>query len=235
MKWIIYQTICLVNKKIYIGYHKTEDPDIFDGYLGCGVYIQRPSSYKKRETPFQCAVEKYGPDQFWRSTIAIFETEEEAQKLEQILVNDEFIRRENTYNVKLGGEGGCPEGWSVKIYMYDLDGNFVQEFNSAFDCNKSFDSKAPNGSAVLKAIRTGQTLHGYQFSKEKVPFMKKWTPIKGSHNFKRKVGKYDENMNLIKVYESTLAAKKDGFQNVSKALKYPERKCKGYFFRYIDD
>lgn len=235
MKWIIYQTICLVNKKIYIGYHKTEDPDVFDGYLGCGVYTQRPSSYKKRETPFQCAVEKYGPDQFWRSTIAIFETEEEAQKLEQILVNDEFIRREDTYNVKLGGEGGCPDGWSIKVYMYNLEGVFVQEFESAFDCNKSFDPKAPNGSAVLKAIRTGQTLHGYQFSKEKVPFMKKWTPTKGSHNFKRKVGKYDENMILIKVYESTLSAKKDGFQNVSKALRYPERKCKGYFFRYIDD
>ena len=42
-------------------------------------------------------------------------------------------------------------------------------------------------------------------------------------------------MNLLKVYESTLSARKDGFQNVSKALKYPDRKCKGYFFRYIDD
>ena len=42
-------------------------------------------------------------------------------------------------------------------------------------------------------------------------------------------------MNLIKVYESTLSAKKDGFQNVSKALRCSKRKCKGYFFRYIDD
>lgn len=43
------------------------------------------------------------------------------------------------------------------------------------------------------------------------------------------------NMNLVKIYESTLAAKKDGYQNVAKALKYPERKCKDYYFRYIDD
>lgn len=119
--------------------------------------------------------------------------------------------------------------------MYDLEGNFVQEFESAFECNKSFDSKAPNGSAVLKAMRTGQILHGYQFSREKVPFMKKWIPTNGSHNFKKRVGKYDENMNLVEIYESTLAAKKAGFQNVCKALKFPERKCKGYFFRYIDD
>ena len=56
--------------------------------------------------------------------------------------------------------------------MYDLQGNFVQEFKSAFDCNRFFDKNAVNGSAVLKAIRLGQTLHGFQFSREKLPFMK---------------------------------------------------------------
>jgi len=235
MKWILYQTLCLVNKKLYVGYHVTEDPNVFDGYLGCGVYVQRPSSYKKRETPFQCAVEKYGPDKFWRSTLAIVDTKEEVAKLEALIVNEDFIRREDTYNIKLGDEGGCPDGWGVNIYMYNLEGEFVKEFNSALECNRSFDENASNGSAVLKAIRTGQTLHGYQFSREKVPFMKKWEAKKGSHNFKRKVGKYDMNMNLVKIYESTLAAKKDGYQNVAKALKYPERKCKDYYFRYIDD
>lgn len=234
MKWILYQTLCLVTKKIYVGYHKTENPTVFDGYLGCGVYIQRPSSYKKRETPFQCAVEKYGPDQFWRSILAIVETEEEVKQLEKIIVNEAFIRRSDTYNIKLGGEGGCPDNWGITVYMYDIEGNFVKEFESAFDCYKSLNPSATNGSAVLKAIRTGQTLHGFQFSKEKLPFMKKWEAKKGSHNFKRKVAKYDENMNLLKVYESTLAAKKDGYQNVAKALKYPERKCKNCFFRYIE-
>jgi hypothetical protein len=65
--------------------------------------------------------------------------------------------------------------------------------------------------------------------------MKKWEASLGSHSFKKRVGRYDDNMNLIEVYESTLAAKKDGYQNVSKALKYPERKCKNYFFRYMKD
>lgn len=81
--------------------------------------------------------------------------------------------------------------------MYDLEGNFVREFKSAMDCNRYFDENAINGSAVLKAIRTGQTLHGYQFSKEKLPYMKKFEVKKGSHNFKRKVGRYDEKGNLL--------------------------------------
>ena len=52
MKYIVYQTVCKTNKKIYIGVHSTENPDIFDGYLGCGVYIYRPSSYQNANTPF---------------------------------------------------------------------------------------------------------------------------------------------------------------------------------------
>ena len=47
MKYIVYQTINKINNKIYIGVHKTENPDIFDGYLGCGAYANVPSTYNK--------------------------------------------------------------------------------------------------------------------------------------------------------------------------------------------
>lgn len=40
MKYIVYKTTCLVNSKIYIGYHQTSNPEVFDGYLGCGLYKQ---------------------------------------------------------------------------------------------------------------------------------------------------------------------------------------------------
>ena len=36
MKYIVYQTTNLINNKIYIGVHKTVNPDIFDGYIGNG-------------------------------------------------------------------------------------------------------------------------------------------------------------------------------------------------------
>lgn len=35
MKYIVYKTTCLKNNKIYIGQHKTEDPEIFDNYNLC--------------------------------------------------------------------------------------------------------------------------------------------------------------------------------------------------------
>ena len=39
MKYIVYKTTCLINNKIYIGVHQTENPEIFDGYLGRGYFI----------------------------------------------------------------------------------------------------------------------------------------------------------------------------------------------------
>ena len=35
MKYIVYQTINKINNKIYIEVHKTENPEVFDGYLEC--------------------------------------------------------------------------------------------------------------------------------------------------------------------------------------------------------
>ena len=78
MKYIVYLTVCTENNKIYVGVHKTENPDIFDGYLGCGVYTSNPTSYKKSKTPFQYAVNKYGVDKFRRITLKIFDTAEDA-------------------------------------------------------------------------------------------------------------------------------------------------------------
>lgn len=33
MKYIVYRTTCLINNKIYVGVHHTDDPNIFDGYM----------------------------------------------------------------------------------------------------------------------------------------------------------------------------------------------------------
>ena len=57
MKYIVYLTKNKLEKvnginRIYIGVHATENPAIFDGYIGCGVYINQPSTYINPKTPF---------------------------------------------------------------------------------------------------------------------------------------------------------------------------------------
>ena len=135
-KYIVYQTTNVVNNKIYIGVHKTINPNIFDGYLGCGVKINDTSTYEHAKTAFQYAVKKYGPKNFKRQTLAIFDTEIEAYKLEELLVTEEFLSRNDVYNMVLGGFSGMYSSEKIKIHLYDKRGHFITTFTSQTDAAK---------------------------------------------------------------------------------------------------
>lgn len=129
MKYIVYCTTNLVNKKIYIGVHLCKS-EKFDGYLGCGVYESRPSTYNKPKTAFQYAVQKYGPSNFKRITIKEYDNSEDAFFLESELVNPTFLKRKDVYNQVIGGLGGDLANLSIPCYQYDLNGNYLREFKS---------------------------------------------------------------------------------------------------------
>lgn len=134
-KFIVYCTTCTENNKIYIGVHKC-NPNIFDGYIGCGVYIKQPHTYNQSKTRFQAAVQKYGIKCFERKTIAIFDNEEDAYLMEADIVNEKFLSRNDVYNMILGGQGG-DRGINAKpCYQYDLNGNFIKEFSNRQDASR---------------------------------------------------------------------------------------------------
>lgn len=137
MKYIIYITTNQINKKIYIGIHKTDTPYLFDNYLGCGVYVNSPKSYMNGGTLFQNAVKKYGPKQFKRKTLKVFDTLEDALLFEADLVNEEFIKRTDTYNMILGG--GYPPDLSKVVYQFDLNGNLIKEWKNQIEITKYYN------------------------------------------------------------------------------------------------
>lgn len=132
-KYIVYETMNLINNKIYVGVHSTKDPLVFDGYLGCGVINTQPYTYQHAKTAFQHAVKKHGPKNFIRKTIAIFDTMEEAFLLEEDIINESFLARDDVYNMVLGGTRGLFNTLQIKVFKYDLQGNFICEYKSYAD------------------------------------------------------------------------------------------------------
>ena len=128
-KWIVYLTTNVVNQKIYVGVHKTINPDKFDGYIGNGIYVNKPVTYEHSKTIFQRAVKKYGPKNFVRKTLAVFDNEDEAYLLEEEIVNEEFLSRDDVYNMVLGGGGGVLFT-GIPCHKYSLDGKYIESYKS---------------------------------------------------------------------------------------------------------
>lgn len=88
--FIVYRTTNLCNNKIYIGAHKTFD--LNDRYLGTNKILKS-------------AIKKYGRENFEREVLFIFDNETEMFQKEAELVDSEFIKRKDTYNIVEGGRG----------------------------------------------------------------------------------------------------------------------------------
>lgn len=161
-KYIVYVTKNTVNGVEYIGVHKTINPEVFDGYIGCGVYNNRPSSYNNPVTPFQHAVKKYGPSKFIRSIIKVFDNKEDAYKLEGELVTWDVVYSDRYYNAIIGGIMTDYE-WEV-IYQYNLDGSFLKEWEP--------EAAAEFYSTTLWALATASKHKhrnsGFYWSREKI-------------------------------------------------------------------
>lgn len=161
MKYIVYQTTNKINNKIYIGVHKTETPEIFDGYIGCGAYINKPSSYNKGKTHLHNALLKYGVSNFYRTTLKTFDSIDEALYLEEQLVNEDFIKRTDTYNMTIGG--GMPPSSCKKVYQFDLDGNLIQEWDSIIWIIETYDC---NHDRILMCVRDKRSFDNCYWSYE---------------------------------------------------------------------
>ena len=164
-KYIVYETTNLVNGKIYVGLHKTENPDIFDKYLGNGVISTQPYTYMYAKTAFQYAVKKYGPENFRRKTLAVFDTIEEASDLEEQIVNEKFLEREDVYNMVLGGLGGYFISNRVKVYQYDENGNYINEYESFADAALQLNC---DYTLISYAVRKKAKAKGYFWNTDKV-------------------------------------------------------------------
>ena len=91
MFYYLYQIKNNINGKIYVGVHKTKNMD--DGYMGSGKNIT-------------AAIKKHGIENFTKTILKTFDTQESMFAYESHIVNEDFLLRGDVYNIRTGGNGG---------------------------------------------------------------------------------------------------------------------------------
>lgn len=187
MYYYIYRITNTDNNKIYIGVHKTHN--LNDGYMGSGKIIRN-------------AIEKYGIDNFKKDILEFFETYEEALQKEKEIVTDEFLLREDTYNLRRGGTGGFDY-----INKNDLNGN-------------------------KKNPKYGKTNHFYGKShskevKEKLANLakKQWTGVPKTEEHKQKIKQSNTGKIFTEERKRNISNSKKGKPSWNKGIPAERWKC----------
>lgn len=118
----VYQTTNLINGKIYIGQHSTNNLD--DGYKGSGTLISK-------------ALKKYGKENFNFQIIEFSDSREYLDNLEKKIINDlNSLNNAIGYNIHQGGLGGSSY---KKINQYDLNGSFIRTWDAIILASQELD------------------------------------------------------------------------------------------------
>ena len=83
-----------IKKKLLSDYMRLREAyDIDDNYFGSGIHLKN-------------AQKKYGLENFTKTILFELQNEEEMNLLEKMVVNENFLKRDDVYNLNEGGDGG---------------------------------------------------------------------------------------------------------------------------------
>lgn len=222
MNYIVYKTTNIINNKVYIGVHNTKDPMVFDGYLGCGCYINKPSSWKQNTNSiFPKAVIKYGPQNFKRETLFIFPYTEDGENLayrkEAELVTSDWIKLNTNYNIIVGGKVGRIYDQNKPVRQYSLDGTYIKTWRSIKEALEVYSGHIGE---VCRYKRLTACGFQWRFDLENINELE---PV----NIQRKtVYQFDLQGNLIKTWRSLYEAA-HSFPNSHSAKTSIMNNCNG--------
>lgn len=229
MVYIVYKTTNLINGKYYVGVHRT-NPDIFDGYIGCGV--TKTDLKKKKLKGFPAAVKKYGYHNFKRETLFTFPDNAQGMKdayaKEAEIVDEKFVKSNQTYNLTVGGKFTAYTTIRKKIAQYTLDGKFIRAWDSITEAQNSLNLNAISQCLTKRAKYCGDFQWRYFTNTKSIPAVTK----------SKTVYQFDLAGNLLRVWKSSSEASAI-FKNSKAARVAIENVCAntarqvyGYYWSY---
>jgi group I intron endonuclease len=194
----IYKITNKVNGKVYIG----QSVDIYrrwKQHKKIGQGLNETKYQRNKNDPLYRAINKYGVDNF------NFEIIEECDKallsereIYWIDLLDSTTSHGNGYNQTLGGDSSNGYTQRRKVYQYDLDGNFVAEYESIKDATEGIGADRDNGLVKNAVGRENKQSGGYQWRYEKyeriAPYVREYKHCK--------VACYDLQGNLEMTFDS---------------------------------
>ncbi len=185
MKHIVFLTTNVINDMIYIGVHTVKDENKDDGYRGSGNYISS-------------AIKKYSKESFHRETLFTYKTRQEALDKEAEIVTSEFVAREDTYNLRTGGLGGCAHSEETKRKM-----SFSKIGPKNFNYNKKFSEE------TKEKLRVSHM--GIACGELSVWYGRKHTEESKEKNRKKHLGKKHTKETIQKMRQTKLGKKNPMF------------------------
>lgn len=210
-----------INNKKYIGITSKEPKIRWNNGLG----------YKKGQY-FYKAIEKYGWDGFEHEVLYSNMTKEEAQLKEIELIKKYKTNKSDFgYNRTKGGEFDN-ESRKIKINQYDLNGNYIKTWDSIKDiclelnCERSTINRCCNGKQ--KFLYNKYIFRYYNGNTDDI-LIEEYI-----NSNSKKIGKYNKNGDLIKIYDSVINAVKEfGNSGIYNCAQGKSKTCGGYIWKYI--
>ena len=103
---VLYKTTCLIDGKVYVGVHSTND--LNDRYIGQGIYgdctytIEKARAKTRKESIGE-HIARYGIKNFIREDLLFFDNVDEALLQESLVVDRDWLYCKQTLNIKPGG------------------------------------------------------------------------------------------------------------------------------------
>jgi hypothetical protein len=156
----------------------------------------------------------------------------DGNKLNNGINNLEFATNQEQQIHKF--QNGLGNIFARKIKQYDLEGNFIKEFNSIVEASNELKTSESNIRGVLLNKRKTAAGFIWKYLEDDTPITETITinPNRG-----RKVCQYDLNMNLINIYESISdASRKVNIHknNIWGVIARFRKTAGGFIWKYLD-
>lgn len=231
-----YITTNLVNGMRYIGKRKYDQWGVWRSYLGSGSELQK-------------AIKEFGRKIFVKEIIQWYETEEELNKAEELLVNEyNAIEDKNFYNKATGGKH--PKGFHIPeeskiVISQKIKKSYTDERKKEYSDRMKRDNPNKDGHVFKGKHHTDETKEYYrQINTGRSGLSGKNNPMYGkkgnSHPLYREKSPFARSVMCIETGEIFTTCIEAGIKHnvtpsqISQCCKGVNKTCAGYHWKYIN-